>query len=155
MVKIGKNAKNSRYGLVWYGHEYGQYLFLCEELYKHRSPVKTDSKNIHRIKSYGQNKIGCQNFLCILAQFEAENMILLSNHNWYIDSLVLLSAGQVTSMCSSVPWTWLQVSALQYPFLVMLQCLVSMSVRKRPEAILAQAVLLEHSYTLLDAVIHT
>ena len=42
------------------GHKYVAYRFLCKELYKRGSPVKTELKNMHRIKSYGQNKIGCE-----------------------------------------------------------------------------------------------
>ena len=33
---------------------------MRKELYKRRSPVKTELKNMHRIKSYWQNKIGCE-----------------------------------------------------------------------------------------------
>ena len=60
LVKMAENDQNSRYGLVLYGHEDCPSWFLCEDLYKCRSPVKTELKNMHRIKSYGQNKIGCE-----------------------------------------------------------------------------------------------
>ena len=60
LVKMDKIAQNSRYVLVLNGNEYGPYWFPCEDLYKRRSPVKTELKNMHRIKSYGQNKIGCE-----------------------------------------------------------------------------------------------
>ena len=43
-----------------YGHKYGQYWCLCEEQEKCGSPVKAELKNMHRLKSYGQNKIYCQ-----------------------------------------------------------------------------------------------
>ena len=60
LVKMARIGQNSCYGVVWYGNEYGWYWFSCEDLYKRRSPVKTELKNMHRIKSYGQNKIGCE-----------------------------------------------------------------------------------------------
>ena len=47
-------------GLKKYGHEYVAYKFLFKELYKRGSPVKTELKNMHRIKSYGQIKIECE-----------------------------------------------------------------------------------------------
>ena len=47
-------------GLTKYGHEYVPYWFLCKKLFKRGLPVKTELKNMHRIKSYGQNKIGCE-----------------------------------------------------------------------------------------------
>ena len=47
-------------GLKKYGHEYVAYKFLFKELYKSGSPVKTELKNMHRIKSYGQIKIECE-----------------------------------------------------------------------------------------------
>ena len=60
LAKMAKIAQNSRYGQVRYGHEYGQQWFLCKDLYKCGSPVKTELKNMHRIKCYGQNEIGCR-----------------------------------------------------------------------------------------------
>ena len=59
LVKMDKNGQNNHYGLTLYGQKYGQYGFPCDEWDKGISPVKTELKNMHRIKSYGQNKTVC------------------------------------------------------------------------------------------------
>ena len=56
----GLFVENGHYGISQYGHRYGQYWRLCEEQEKCGSPVKAELKNMHRLKSYGQNKIYCQ-----------------------------------------------------------------------------------------------
>ena len=55
--QYGQNGHNGHYGIASYGHEYGWYWCLCEEQGKCRSAVKAELKNLHRFKSYGQNKI--------------------------------------------------------------------------------------------------
>ena len=45
------------YGLAHYGHRFDRYWCLFEEQEKCRSTVKAELKNMHRFKSYGQNKI--------------------------------------------------------------------------------------------------
>ena len=55
-----QNGHNGRYVTASYGHKYGEYWCLCEEQEKCRSVEKAESKNLHRLKSYGQNKIKCE-----------------------------------------------------------------------------------------------
>ena len=45
------------YGLAHYGHRFDRYWCLFEEQEKCRSTMKAELKNMHRFKSYGQNKI--------------------------------------------------------------------------------------------------
>ena len=45
------------YGLAHFGHRFDRYWCLFEEQEKCRSTVKAELKNMHRFKSYGQNKI--------------------------------------------------------------------------------------------------
>ena len=42
------------------GHKYGKYWCLCGEQEKCRSVEKAELKNLHRFKSYGQNKINSE-----------------------------------------------------------------------------------------------
>ena len=69
-------------------------------------------------------------------------------------SLTADIAGQETKRCSSVPGTLLQVGALQYPALLLDQCLQSISVLYRPETIFDNTALFAHSCGLLAAVVH-
>ena len=52
-----QNGHNGHIGLPRYGHKYGQYWCLFEEQEKCGLPMKAKLKNVHRFKSYGQNKI--------------------------------------------------------------------------------------------------
>ena len=52
----GLFVENGDYGMSQYGHKYGQYWCLCKEQEKCGSPVKEELKNMHLLKSYGQNK---------------------------------------------------------------------------------------------------
>ena len=53
----GKFVENGYYGKSQYGHKYGLYWCLCEEQEKCGYSVKAELKNVHRFKSYSQNKI--------------------------------------------------------------------------------------------------
>ena len=53
----GHFVEIGHYGVSQYGHKYGQYWCLCEEQEKCGLPVKAELKNVHRFKSYSQNKI--------------------------------------------------------------------------------------------------
>ena len=53
----GLFVENGDYGMSQYGHKYGQYWCRCKEQEKFGSPVKAELKIMHRLKSYGQNKI--------------------------------------------------------------------------------------------------
>ena len=64
------------YGLAHYGHRFDQYWCLFEEQEKCRSTVKAELKNMHRFKSYGQNKIDYEImaiFFVFWAYFLTEN----------------------------------------------------------------------------------
>ena len=50
------NGQNNHYGLMIYGHKYGQMMCFLKEWPKCRSPVKKLNWYLHYIKSYGQNK---------------------------------------------------------------------------------------------------
>ena len=53
----GHFVKIGHYGVIQYGHKYGQNWCLCEEHKKCGSPVKAEWKNVHRFKRFGQNKL--------------------------------------------------------------------------------------------------
>ena len=51
--QIDQNGHNGRLGMICYGHKYGPYWCLWKDQKKCRSPMKTESENLHRFKSYG------------------------------------------------------------------------------------------------------
>ena len=60
MVNFSKLTIMAPKKWLWYGHRCVLYGCLHKEGEKCRSPMKTNLKNMHRIKSYGQNKIRSQ-----------------------------------------------------------------------------------------------
>ena len=56
-MAISKCGHNGHYGRHQNGHKYGLYGRLFEKQQKCRSTVKTVSKDMRSVKSYGQNKI--------------------------------------------------------------------------------------------------
>ena len=53
----GQYWRNGHYGMAFNGQEQNWYWCLFEAQEKFRSGVKVDLKIMHRLKSYGQNKI--------------------------------------------------------------------------------------------------